>query len=111
MYGATADIEYKEVVLPTFNDPAHSEIAIESAKKVVGEENVVDMEKTTGGEDFSFYLESGKPGVFAFIGARNPELKADFPHHSECFNIDESVLANGAGVYAQYAVDYLTKED
>lgn len=111
MYGATADIEYKEVVLPTFNDPSHSEIAIESAKKVVGEENVVDMEKTTGGEDFSFYLESGKPGVFAFIGARNPELKADFPHHSECFNIDESVLANGAGVYAQYAVDYLTKED
>lgn len=108
-YGATVEIEYNRIVLPTFNEKTHAELAIESAKKVVGAENVVLEDKTTGGEDFSFYLQDGKPGVFAFVGARNPELKTDFPHHNECFNIDESVMANGAGVYAQYAMDYLTK--
>ncbi len=108
-YGATVDIEYNRIVLPTYNDKVNSEVAIEAAKKVVGEENVVLHEKTTGGEDFSFYLQDGKPGVFGFVGARNEELKTDFPHHNECFNIDESVLANGAGVYAQYAIDYLNK--
>lgn len=108
-YGATVDIEYNRIVLPTYNDKVNSEVAIEAAKKVVGEENVVLHEKTTGGEDFSFYLQDGKPGVFGFVGARNEELKTDFPHHNESFNIDESVLANGAGVYAQYAIDYLNK--
>ena len=108
-YGATVDIEYNRIVLPTYNDKVNSEVAIEAAKKVVGEENVVLHEKTTGGEDFSFYLQDGKPGVFGFVGARNEELKTDFPHHNECFNIDESVLANGAGVYVQYAIDYLNK--
>lgn len=109
-YGATVDIKYDRIVLPTFNDPEHSDLAAKSAAKIVGEENIVNLTKTTGGEDFSFYLEDGKPGVFAFVGIKNSEIGADFPHHNECFDMDESALPNGAGVYAQYAVDYLNEK-
>lgn len=106
-YGATIDLEYERLVLPTINDYELSAIAEKSAAKLIGEKNVVKLEKTTGGEDFSFYLEDGKPGVFAFVGIRNSEIEADYPHHSERFNMDESALPNGAGVYAQYTIDYL----
>lgn len=106
-YGATVELDYERLVLPTYNDPAHSEIAEKSAAKIIGEENVSTLEKTTGGEDFSFYLQDGKPGVFAFVGVRNSELGTDYPQHSERYNVDESVLPNGAGIYAQYTIDYL----
>lgn len=110
-YGATVDVSYDRIVLPTFNEASHSAIAEKSASKIVGEENVVKLIKTTGGEDFSFYLQDGKPGVFGFVGTKNPEIGTDLPHHNECFNIDESALPNGAGVYAQYAVDYLMQNE
>ena len=110
-YGATVDITYDRIVLPTFNEAAHSAIAEKSAAKIVGEENIVNLTKTTGGEDFSFYLQDGKPGVFGFVGTGNPEIGTDFPHHNECFDLDESALPNGAGVYAQYAIDYLTQNE
>lgn len=106
LYGAKAEITYRDLVLPTFNDPTHSELAVKSAGKIVGQENVINMEKTTGGEDFSFYLDK-IPGVFAFIGVGHKEKEKNFPHHNESFNISEEPLANGAGVYAQYAIDYL----
>lgn len=109
-YGATVDIQYDRIVLPTFNEAKHAAIAEKSAAKIVGEENVVSMTKTPGGEDFSFYLQDGKPGVFGFVGVRNDEIGACYPHHNERFDIDESALALGAGIYAQYTIDYLMGE-
>ncbi|SHH00683.1 amidohydrolase [Anaerosphaera aminiphila DSM 21120] len=105
-YGATATLEYNYILGPTTNDPESSAIAEEAVRKVAGPEALIKVEKVTGGEDFSFYLEN-KPGCFAFIGGGNPDIDADFPHHNEHFNIDDSVLAEGSGVYAQYAIDFL----
>ncbi|RVU54229.1 amidohydrolase [Anaerosphaera multitolerans] len=107
-YGATATVDYTYILGPTINDEESSAIAEEAVVKVAGPEALVKVEKVTGGEDFSFYLEN-KPGCFAFIGGRNPDVDAVHPHHSEFFNIDDKVLAEGSGVYAQYAIDYLTK--
>ena len=59
-----------------------------------------------GAEDFAFYL-SEKPGCFAFFGIANPELGAVHSHHSNNFTIDESALPKAAGVYAQYAAEFL----
>lgn len=107
-YGATADLEYNRIVVPTINDEASSELAKKAAVKVMGEDAVVNMRKVTGGEDFSYLIEN-KPGCFAFLGVKNSEIGADLPHHNECFNIDDSILAEGAAVYAQYAVDFLNQ--
>ena len=61
---------------------------------------------TLSGEDFSEYLRL-VPGVFVFIGCRNPEVKANHPQHSCFYEVDESVLAKGSMVAAQYAIDFL----
>ena len=108
LYGAEAELTYIHNLPPVHNEASSSEIAYEAAKTVLGEENIVIMEKTTGGEDFSFYLEH-KPGCFAFIGSGNPKKKTTFAHHNDRFDIDEDVLINGAALYAEYALSYLNQ--
>ena len=105
-YRATADVEYNFILYPVVNDPESSRIASEAVIKTSGKDALVTYPKTTGGEDFSYYIKD-KPGVFAFIGCANTELNTNVAHHNECFNIDESVLKGGSALYAQYALDYL----
>ena len=63
-----------------------------------------------GAEDFAVYLQK-KPGLFAFLGCRNPDKKdTASPQHSDTFDIDEDVLPNGTAMYVQFALDYLSKE-
>lgn len=109
-YGASYELEYTYILGPTINEEESSKIAARAIEKFAGKDAIGLMQKTTGGEDFAYYLEK-KPGCFGFVGCRNPEIGADYPHHSEHFNVDESVLANGAGTYAQYAIDFLNGED
>ena len=109
-YGADYELDYTYILGPTINDKASSDLAENAIRKFADDDTVVKMTKTNGGEDFAFYLAE-KPGCFGFVGARNSEIGADYPHHNERFNIDESVLANGAATYAQYAIDFLNSEN
>ena len=47
------------------------------------------------------------PGVLVFVGTNNPEIGAIYPQHSCNYTIDESVLAKGAMVAAQWACGQL----
>lgn len=101
-------VDYVKMTPPTVNDAQLAKLAHNSAAKVVGEEGVIHVEKTTGGEDFAFFANA-VPSVFAFIGAGNPDKFDVMPHHHECFQIDEDCLCIGAAVYAQYAIDFLNQ--
>ena len=107
-YGAAAELSYERMIPPIINDAASSAIATQAVAKVLGPEAVTTMTKTTGGEDFAYYLEK-KPGCFAFFGIHNPQKGVVHSHHSDRFTIDEDMLAGGAGIYAQYAIDWLQK--
>ncbi len=108
LYGAKAKLSYVYNLPPVVNEEESSAIAYEAAAEVMGKENIVLQEKTTGGEDFAFYLER-KPGCFAFIGSGNPEKSTNYAHHNDHFNIDEDVLSTGSSLYAEYALTYLKK--
>ena len=106
LYRAEAVLDYRKVTPPLINDAASSALAKEAALKIFKPEDIVLEAATTGGEDFAYYIQN-KPGCFAFIGCADAAKGTDFPHHNECFNIDEAVLANGSALYAQYALDFL----
>ena len=106
IYRATADLDYRKVTPPLINEAASSALARAAALKIYDEAAIILAPATTGGEDFAYYIQD-KPGCFAFIGCANAEKGTDFPHHNECFNVDEAVLANGSALYAQYALDFL----
>ena len=48
--------------------------------------------------------------MLAFVGCRNPQIGATFAQHSCFYKVDESVLAKGSMLAAQYAVDFLAED-
>lgn len=90
--GVSARLDYRRINRPTVNDPAVAEVVIETATRLLGEENVETEIRTMGGEDMSVYLDR-VPGCFFFVGAA--PAGPHRPHHSPAFAIDERALAVG----------------
>lgn len=109
-YGATANIEYILSAHPVvFNDKEAVETALDGARKVFKEENLISVPKIMLGEDFSVY-QKRIPGVFAFVGAGNEEMDRAYPNHSEKFNIDEKAVLNSTMLYLAYAMEAVVKD-
>ena len=109
-WGCTAECEYFFGPAPLIN--AHKElngIARAAARRILGEDALVPMERQMGAEDFSVYL-ADTPGLYGFLGCRNEAKGAVSPHHSDTFDVDEDVLPLGAALYAQFALDFLHKK-
>lgn len=107
-YRADVKVDYQELVIPTINDPKLSKIALEALGELEGPEAAVLLEKTTGGEDFSYFTKYA-PGAFAFVGCRKSGQEEYFPHHHPRFDIDEDALGIAAGLYANFAVKFLSE--
>lgn len=104
---ASVEYEYIRGAAPLVNDVEFTDLAINSAKKIIGEDFVYIMTKPTlGGEDFAEYLAE-VPGTFAFI--QNPMAieGKNWPMHNSKFALDEDVFVEGAAVMLQVAMDYL----
>jgi amidohydrolase len=79
----------------------------ESAKKIVGEENVLEGTKVSmAGDDFSYFARA-LPATYVHIGCRNEEKGAIYPIHNPKFTVDEDCIKIAAMCYAQFAADYL----
>lgn len=104
--GATVTIEYKRGYPPTVNDEAMAELARNSIKKVVGEENVISMRPIMPAEDMSYFLEE-RPGAYFMTGCRNEEKGIVWPHHHPKFDLDEDALGIGVASLVQVAIDFL----
>lgn len=107
-YRADAELKYIKGVPPTINDPACTQRAVESIKKIAGEKALFEVPPVTGAEDFAFYSEK-VPGIFAFLGAGNEAKGAIYPQHHEKFNIDEDAMETGTALHVQYALDFLNE--
>ncbi|SQI35917.1 Uncharacterized hydrolase YxeP [Leminorella richardii] len=110
IYGATAQVDYVYGTLPLINEERSALLAQSTIRQAFGDDVLFAAQPTTGGEDFSFYIEN-IPGCFALVGTGNPEKGSDWAHHHGCFNIDEDTMAAGAELYAQYAYDYLMQDE
>ena len=107
--GAEAKLtDYTVANLKVENDPASTERCHASLLKVLGPAADGHYRGTLSGEDFSEYLHK-VPGVFVFVGTRNPAVGATFAQHSCYYKIDESVLVKGSMLAAQYAIDFLAE--
>mgnify|MGYP001661283193 CR=1 FL=1 len=108
-YGTDVEIFYEDFGFPTINSKDHSNLAKIAAEKIYGKENIIEVAKNMGGEDFSFYIQE-KPGVFALIGTGHEDEEQNYPNHSEKFNICDDKLNFGSALYAQYAIEYLKSD-
>ena len=89
------------------NDVALAAQVEESALRAVGEAQFQRIPPMMGGEDFSIYARVA-PITYWFVGARNPEQGADWPHHHPHFTVDEQAMETAIAVMTQAVLDQLS---
>lgn len=104
------DYKYIPLYPALINDDNVTEAFCESARKIIGEENVVPTHQVSmAGDDFS-YFAAAKPSTYVHIGCRSKDNDEIVPIHNPKFTVDEGCLKVAAMCYCQFIVDYLSKE-
>jgi amidohydrolase len=105
-FGAGYEFRYERGYRPVVNDPALTARLSQVVARTFGDDTLVALRPTMGGEDFSAYQQRA-PGVFAFVGAGNVAEGIVHPHHHPRFNIDERSLDIGLRYLTAAALDLL----
>jgi len=95
---------------PVINDGQLTGFISRVGSQLLGRKQVREAAKTTGGEDFAWYLTRTR-GAFVRIGSRHPDWPEMRPLHTATFDIDERALAVGAALMAQNARQWLNEYD
>ncbi len=96
-YGCVGELQYLRELPVTDNNPCLYDAAHEAASAVA---IPVDPDPSTGGEDFSIFLQTGVPGFFYWLGVGNKDLDCVHPWHSPKFKADTRAIPIGGGLYA-----------
>jgi amidohydrolase len=91
-----------------FNDRRVNGWLRDVARELVGETAVVEEEFGMGAEDFA-YMTQKAPGAMFMLGAAPPDGITRY-HHTDTFDIDESVLPLGAAILAETARRFVTNQ-
>ena len=105
-YGCSVEFEFSHENDAVINDPLMTALAFESAKKIVGEQNIIEH-ASMACEDFAAFGEN-VPAVFAFIGTANEKAKSTYPHHNPKFTVDEETLPIGVQYLVEAALTYFS---
>jgi amidohydrolase len=103
VYGAKTELDYVRGVPPVVNDEAVIDAMRAAAAEVCGLENVVSVEQSLGGEDYSWYLRQ-VPGAMARLGVRAPGDTVQRDLHQPSFLADESAIAVGVRFFTRLAL-------
>jgi amidohydrolase len=104
--GATYEFKYKAKYPALINDKEMTNFAKESLIKVVGEQNVFNLnEPNMGAEDFAYFTHK-VPSAFMFIGIAKNESEPAI-NHNPYFKWDSKNVLVLAQSLSQIAIDYL----
>lgn len=107
-FRGSAEIEIEESYPCLYNDDNMVKILEDSAKNIIGAENVkVQKNPKLGVESFAYFANE-VPSVFYFLGIRNEEKGIIHPAHNSLFDIDEDALPIGVAIQCEVAINYLT---
>ncbi len=103
--GGTFELDYDRGTPATINDPALGERMLPTLQRVVGADNVVDLDPTMGGEDFAYFANE-VPGFFFRLGQVLPGGTSG-GHHTPDFQADNSAVPVGIRAMTNLLLDYL----
>lgn len=112
MYGAEAEVEFKDFAAPLINDPqAVKEVTAVTEQLIDREQIVGDYEKALGADDFADYLAVTR-GMYAFVGTHSEKKPGSgVAHHHGLFDLDEEALLLSCNVYVDYALWVMEAEE
>lgn len=105
-FGADYTFHYRRGSPSVYNHPELAKIMLPTLLNVLGEGNVKELKSQMVAEDFAYYCQK-IPGLFFFLGAKNPEQKTMAPLHSPYFNPDERSIPLGIKIMCHLLLDCL----
>lgn len=102
--GGDAEVEIPIGYPSLFNHPETTRSARAIAEKVIGKENVVELDLRMAAEDFSFYTHQ-VPGCFFRLGTSH-DGKFEFPVHNAQFDIYQNAIGIGVRMFCEIAAGY-----
>ena len=104
--GVDVDIKLKYGYTSTYNDEDMTKLVINSAKKIVGENNIkVYKTPSMGLEDVGCFINASKGCYYNFgVATENEEI---YPVHNPKFKVNKDGLVIGTAMYLQIAEDFL----
>ena len=106
--GVECKLSYMDGSPSLINDPEIISLVEQAGEAVVGSENVLQIDPTMGGEDFTYFTRA-VPGAMFCLGVRDEEAGITSPVHRPTFDISPKALTIGAAMLAQAALLYLGK--
>ncbi len=95
-YGGSAEIEYDDNFVPMINAQEPTDMALDVARKLVGEDKVhADFAPLSGSEDFAYMTEHA-PGNYICVGA-GPGAN---PHHPK-YDFNDEILTTAASYFCR----------
>jgi amidohydrolase len=102
--GGSYLFDFNEGYPAVINDENCTEKLQGAARKVLGDENVIDLQRPImAGEDFAFYQQQF-PGAFFFLGSGSDESDSKWSWHHPRYNVDERAFLTGAALMAGLAL-------
>jgi amidohydrolase len=103
--GGDYEIRYDIGGPPMVNDEFVSEMIEKTGKDLLGAENVSEIEKTLGAEDFGEFMKHA-PGAMYTLGTQKAGHEDYLLHHPK-FDLDERALPIGTAMLAETAKRFL----
>lgn len=108
-HGGTYEYEHEYVYPALINDSEFTKDFVESAKKIISEDEINEIKKPLmGGEDMAFFLEL-VPGTFFYLDNLKDVDGLYYGHHNSRFDLDEQFFWKGSSLLIQGAIDFLNK--
>ena len=105
-YGATVDVDIEDICDPCTNPAETAAEVVESARKLVAEENIITaLDKRFGSDNFADYSRKA-PGTYVHVGSSDGPATS-VAHHNEYFDLAEDSYSYAAALAVQYTLDYL----
>lgn len=99
--GAEVDLKIDVGYPNVYNDEKLHVIAMDAARKFMGDAFVEETELRMGAEDFGYYSQL-VPGCFFRLGTGNAEKGITSGVHTPTFNIDERAIEKGMAIMAYF---------
>ena len=103
--GGSYELDYDRGTPATINDPALAAQMLPTLERVMGAQNVLDLEPTMGGEDFAYFANE-VPGFYFRLGQVVPGGRSG-GHHTPDFQADNSAVPVGIRAMTHLLLDYL----
>jgi metal-dependent amidase/aminoacylase/carboxypeptidase family protein len=107
--GGQCDVDIQSGYPMVENDKHITLKAMEYARDILGEENIIQLDPQMTAEDFAYFAQLA-PATFFRLGTDDLTGKYSSPLHSPEFGVDERAIKTGMGLLSWLAISFLNEK-